>query len=112
MPDQFLNGSRPFGVSPIPVNIQSSKNGNKTNINTTVDSIYTTKSRQINFNTVIHVVGIDMYYGNGIIGHWCVKFLVPTTMSKFHYFLDEFIKTILITDSLNPFMKMETLDSK
>ena len=63
MSDQFLNGSRPFGVTPIQVNIQYFKNGNQTNINTTVDAIYTTKSRQINFNTVIHVVGIDMYYG-------------------------------------------------
>ena len=97
----FFNGSRLFGVTPISVNIKKSKNGNQTNMNTTMDAIYTIKSRQINLNTVIHVVGIDMYYGKEIIGHWCVRFLVPTTMSGFHYFLDEFITTILITDSLN-----------
>ena len=60
---QFINGSRPFGVTPIPVNIKKFKNGNQTNINTTMDAIYTTKSRQINLNTEIHVVGIDLYYG-------------------------------------------------
>ena len=101
MSDQFFNGSRPFGVTPIPVNIKKSKDGYQTNINTTMDAIYTTKSWQIYLNTVNHVVGIDMYYGKGILGHWCVRFLVPITMSGFHYFLDEFITTIIITYSLN-----------
>ena len=60
MSDQLFNGSRPFGVTPIPVRIKKSKNGNQTNLNPTMNAIYTTKSRQINFNTVIHVVGIEM----------------------------------------------------
>ena len=34
-----------------------------------MDAVYTTKSRQINLNTVIHVVRIDMYYGKGILAH-------------------------------------------
>ena len=101
MSDQYFNGSPPFGVTPIPINIMKSKNGNQTNINTTMDAIYTTKCWQINFTTVIYVVGIDMYYGKGILGHWCVRFLVITTLSGFHYFLDECITTILISDSLN-----------
>ena len=101
MPHQFLNKSRPFGVTSIPVNIMKSKNGNQTNMNITMDAIYTTKFRKINLNTVIHVVGIDRYYGKGILVHWCVLFFIHTTMFGFQYFLDEFITTILITDSLN-----------
>ena len=66
-----------------------------------MDAIYTTKFWQINLNTVIHVVGIDLYYGKKILWHWSVRFLVHTTMSGVHYFLDEFITTILITDSFN-----------
>ena len=46
-----------------------------------------------------------MNYGDGIIVHCCVRFLVFTTMFNFYYFLDEFIKTILITDSLNSVYK-------
>ena len=101
MTDQLLNGFRPFGVTPILVNIQSFKNGNHTDNSTTVDAICMTKFRQINFNIVIYVVGIDMYFGNGIIGHLCDRFLLPTTMFCYYYFLDEFIKTIIIPYSLN-----------
>ena len=61
----------------------------------------TTKSRQINLNTVIHEVDIDMYIGKGILGHWGFWFFVPTTISHVHYFLDEIIKKILITDTFN-----------
>ena len=41
-----------------------------------------------------------MYYGNNIIGYWCFQVFAQTTMSGFHYFLDEFIKTIFINNSL------------
>ena len=44
MRDQLFNGSQPFGVTKLPVNIKSSKNGNQTDINNKVDTIYTTKS--------------------------------------------------------------------
>ena len=70
------------------------------NINTTINAIYIIKSRQMNLNTVNHVVGIDMYYGKGILQHWCIRFLVLTTMSGFNYFLDYIIKTIFIVDFL------------
>ena len=59
MSDQFFNRSRQFGVTPIPVNIKKSKNGNQTNINTTMYAVYTTKSWQINLDTVIKILNID-----------------------------------------------------
>ena len=82
MTDQLLNGFQLLGVTPIPFNIQSVTNVNRTNISTTVDAIYTTISRKINFNTVIHLVGIDMNYAYVIIVHWCVWFFVYHRFSE------------------------------
>lgn len=69
MTDKFLNGYRPFGIIAISVNLKYTKNGIQCSANTTFDAIYTTKFRQINLNTVIHVVGIDLYNKIEIIGH-------------------------------------------
>ena len=64
---------------------------------------YIFKSRQINFLTVINAVSIDLIYGNNIKNHWFLWLLVPVhhlSSQYFIIFLERFIKTVLITDSV------------
>ncbi len=64
---------------------------------------YILKGRQINFSTVINAVSIDLIDGNDIKNHWILWLLVPVHHSSSQYFilfLERFIKTVLITDSV------------
>lgn len=81
----FRIGNRQYGVKEVPINVK-----------------YTLKGRQINFSTDIIAVGIVLLDGNVIKNHWCLRLLIP-----FHYsssqsflFLESFIRTVLITDSV------------
>ena len=64
---------------------------------------YSIKARQINPTTVIYVVDVDLIDGGEIMNHWCIRFLVPISeacSTSFHNFLEKFIRTVLITDSV------------
>ena len=64
---------------------------------------YILKSRQINYSTVINAVSIDLIDGNDINNHWVLWLLVPVHYSSSQYFrlfLERFIKTVFITDSV------------
>ena len=97
----IFNGSLPFGKIAIPVNIYGHLTRLQINYTISVKAKYKKKSRRIIINTVIHLVGIDLYIENEIKGHWYVRFIALTTTNGFHYFLEIFIKTIIITISLN-----------
>lgn len=74
MSDQVLISSRLFGKIAISVNIIGFLNSNVINKITPLVAKYTTKSGQINFITVMHVLGININNGIGNIVHWCVRF--------------------------------------
>ena len=65
----------------------------------------TTKSRQINFNILIHVVGINMNYEIGTFVHFFVRFYVYIIINSFIMFLmnllKQFSSLIVITALLN-----------
>ena len=64
---------------------------------------YIIKRSQIHFSTVINAVSIDLIDGNDIKNHWFLWLLVPVHHSSSQYFilfLERFIKTVLITDSV------------
>lgn len=66
-----------------------------------VEAKYNDKSCKININTVIYVVNIDLYIGNEINKQKCVWFTVFTTTNGFNCLCENFIKTILVTESFN-----------
>ena len=63
----------------------------------------TIKSRQINFTTVIYVVNVELLDAGECTKDWYIRFLVPVS-AAFHQlfddFLENFICTVLITDSV------------
>ena len=73
--------------------------GNKT-ISVIVD--YTIKARQLNPTTVIYVLNVELLDGGEIKNHWCIRFLVLISeawSTSFHdFFLEKFIRRVLITD--------------
>lgn len=99
MAHAFLNGSRPFGNVAIPVNVKFSHEGREFDLWKTINANYSTKSHLINRSTVFYEVWIDLFDGQEIRGHWCFRFLVPITESQFTDFLNDFIRTIILTES-------------
>ena len=64
---------------------------------------YTIKTRQINFTTVIYAVNVDLLNAGEITEDWYIRFLVPDSEAfgqSFEDFLEQFIRTVLITDSV------------
>ena len=64
---------------------------------------YILQGRQINFSIVINAVSIDLIDGNDTKNHWFLWLLVPVYHSSSQYFilfLEHFINTVLITDSV------------
>ena len=64
---------------------------------------YTIKSRQLNPTTVIYVVDVELLDGGETKYHWCIRFLVlniEAFRKSFHDFLEKFIRSVLITDSV------------
>ena len=73
----------------------------KTTISVIVN--YTIKSRQYNPTTVNYVVDIELLDRGKTKDHWCIRFLVRTIevfRKSLHDFLENFIRRVLITDSL------------
>ena len=58
------------------------------------------KTRQINFNTIFYVVGIDLLEGKCRMRSWIIRLLVPTFHSmrvSFLNFLQQFVRKIFVT---------------
>ena len=83
---KFTIGYRPFKVDNIAIKVK-----------------YILKGRHINFSTVINAVSIDLIDVDDINNHWFLWLLVYVHHSSNQYlilFLESFIKTVLITDSV------------
>ena len=65
---------------------------------------FTIKTRQTNFPTVIYVVNVELLDARQITDDWYIHFLVPVTEvvgQSFHDCFGNFIRTVLITDSVS-----------
>ena len=68
-----------------------------------VEVKYTIKNRQINVSTFIYAVGVTLVDGNMNKDHWVLRCLVPISHHlrySFYSFLEQLIRTVIITDSV------------
>ena len=64
---------------------------------------YSIKSRQLNPTTVIFVINVKLFNWRVVKNQWFLRFLVPITETShvsFNNFLNRFIWTVIITDSV------------